>query len=241
MSKLEQTLAGDLAEWGPRAHPKRSPMAALWLALVLGVPVLLVALLLGLFLSWIVGAAVALLLGIAIGLWLRAQVGSGLQRAGAKPLDSADAPRLFNVARGLATDLGTKAPALWVVEDGGPNALIGRSGSQPVIAVSRALLDTYTRTELEGVVAHCLLRLDPSLLRRATLAAALGEGAGPAGALDLVDVDARAAALTRYPIGLADAVEKASPHEGRGDSFWFVPASGRYGSRESRAALLRDL
>lgn len=240
MSLEGQALWGDLAEWGPGGRQKAGPVDALWLGLVIGVPALLMGLVLGLFVGWIVAAVAVLLLAGAIGWWLSSRPGSVLRQVGARPLDRAEAPRLVNLATGMAADLDLSAPAVWVVEEGGPNALVGRSKT-PVIAVTRALLDSYTRTELEGVVAHCLLRLDPSLLRRATLAASLGETSGPLGSLDLEAIDARATALTRYPSGLAAAVEKAEPRSGRSSSFWFVPDSSRLARKEHRAALLRDL
>ena len=240
MSPVEHALWGDLAEWGPRGRHKVGPVEALWLGLVIGGPAVLVGLVLGLFVGWIVAATAVLLLAGGIGWWLASRSGSVLRQVGARPLDGTEAPRLVNLATGMAGDLGMAAPAVWVVEEGGPNALVGRSKT-PVIAVTRALLESYTRTELEGVVAHCLLRLDPSLLRRATLAASLGEASGPLGSLDLEAIDARATAFTRYPPGLAAAVEKADPRSGRSSSFWFVPDSGRLARKEHRTALLRDL
>lgn len=237
---MAQALWRDLAEWGPRGKQKAGPVDALWLGLVIGAPAVLAGLVLGLFVGWIAAAVAVLLLAGTLCWWLASRPGSVLRQIGARPLDRAEAPRLVNLATGMATDLGLQPPAVWVVEEGGPNALVGRSKT-PVIAVTRALLDSYTRTELEGVVAHCLLRLDPSLLRRSSLAASLGEASGPLGSLDLEGIDARATALTRYPPGLAAAVEKADPRSGRSSSFWFVPDSGRLARKEHRAALLRDL
>lgn len=240
MSSANPTTSGDLAEWGPSDQGGLAPVDWLWLVVVLGVPGLVLAALLWLTVGWIEGLVGAAIYGGLVFVWLYLQGRMALKSAQARPLQRSEAPRLFNVAKGLAKDLGVATPSLWVIPVGGPNAFFVRTTGS-VLAVTQSLLDTYTRTELEGVVAHCLIRLQPRTMRRATLAGGLGEAAGPAGTLGLDEVDARAAALTRYPLGLAGAVEKADPRAGRRASFWFVPSGGRHLGREDRAALLREL
>ena len=240
MSRSAHVLEGDLAEWGPSARGGPRTVDFVWLSVVLGGPGLVIALVLGLTVGWVFAAGAAILYSAGLFAWYLRQGRIALREANARPLDPAGAPRLFNVARGLADDLGVAVPTLWVISGEGPNALALRSGG-PALAVSQDLLDDYTRTELEGVVAHCLIRLQPGAQRRARLAAAFGELAGPAGTLGLGDVDARAVAFTRYPLGLAGAVAKASPRAGRSASFWFVPDGSRHVSRDDRAALLREL
>ena len=240
MSRSAHILQSDLAEWGPSARGASRPVDFMWLAVVLGGPGLVIALILGLTVGWAVAAAGAILYAVGVFAWTALQRRMALRDAGARPLDPADAPRLSNIARGLAEDLGVPAPRLWVIPEGGPNALALKTAA-PLIAVSQELLDGYTRTELEGVVAHCLIRLQPGAQRRASLAAAFGEAAGPAGTIGLDEVDARAAALTRYPLGLAGALAKASPRAGRAASFWFVPDGSRHLDRDDRAALAKEL
>ena len=240
MSRTEQAVAADLAEWGSPAPRGWRSIDVLWLGLVLGVPTLLVALLLALFLNLAAAAVAVVLIAIGLAVWIGAQPRSVLRSVEARPLKEGEAPRFSNVARGRSADLGMDCPSLWVIENEGSNAVVGRSGA-PALAVARKLLDTYTRTELEALVTHCLLRLDPAFLRRASFSKALGEVAGPAGALDLEGVDSSTVALTRYPPALAGAVEKAEPKGGRGAAFWFVPGEPRLSAPEARVALLRDL
>ena len=64
-------------------------------------------------------------------------------------------PQLRNVVEALAIGSGLPMPALYVVEDGAPNAFAtGRDPVHASIAVTRGLLDKLDRTELEGVLAH---------------------------------------------------------------------------------------
>lgn len=240
MSNANPAASGDLAEWGPSDQPGLAPVDWLWLLVVLGVPGIVLGALLGLTVGWTAGLVAAAIYGGLVFAWLYLQGRMALKSAQARPLERSEAPRLFNVAEGLASDLGVATPSLWLIASGGPNAFFVRT-TGPVLAVTQSLLDTYTRTELEGVIAHCLIRLEPRNMRRANLAGGLGEAAGPAGILGLDEVDARAAAVTRYPLGLAGAVEKADPRSGRRASYWFVPSGGRHPSREDRAALLREL
>jgi hypothetical protein len=107
----------------------------------------------------------------------------------------------------------------------------------PHLAVRQTLLDTYSLTELEAVVAHCLIRhASGDAKRRAATSYFGGTGAsvGTAG-------DVRAAALTRYPPALASAIRKAEPCSGRGAAAWFVSDDPAHLPAEQRAAALDDL
>lgn len=176
-----------------------------------------------------------------------------LRSVGARALDTGLEPRLFNLATGLARDLGTDPPGLFLIPSGGPNALVVRSSGSS-LAITGSLLDLYTRTELEAVVAHCLVRmLDPRRLRKAALAAAVGlparpprgpsarlprgPGAGPVGLED----DLAAASTTRYPPALAAAIAKASPASGRFAPLWFVSSSPSQLPPDRRIAEVSDL
>jgi hypothetical protein len=106
--------------------------------------------------------------------------------------------------------------------------------------VTRSLLDSYTRTELEAVVAHCLLRLARSSLRREGLAAALGPLARSLCPVVGTPEDVRAVALTRYPPALAAAIRKATPAR-QGGLFYFVARPPWHEDPEARAAVLDDL
>ena len=109
------------------------------------------------------------------------------------------------------------------------------------LAVTRALLEGFTRTELEAVVSHCLVRLNSVDLDRASLSVALGPlGSGSIPTVGDRD-DVAAAAVTRYPPALAAAIEKAEPRSGRYAAFWFVASGRSHRSASERAAALRDL
>jgi hypothetical protein len=185
------------------------------------------------------GASAALLCAVALGAWVAVQPRRAIRARSPVALGSEEAPRLLNVAAGLSADLGIPPPKVWIVEGDGANAVVGRLGHSSV-GVTRALLDLYTRTELEAVVAHCLLRLRRPALRREALVAALG----PLGRLlcPVVDaqLDAAVAAVTRYPPALAGAIRKATPARG-GAPFLFVAPRPWHDDPEHRAVQVADL
>jgi hypothetical protein len=129
---------------------------------------------------------------------------------------------------------------LFVIPDDVPNAMVCRAKG-PALAVTRGLLDDFTRTELEAVIAHCMVRLLSTDVERASMALAQG----PLGTRSIPRVgyedDVRAAAVTRYPPALADAVEKAKPMKGRYAPFWFVADDRSHRPAQERAAAIRDL
>lgn len=226
-------------EWGAVA---RRPLSARAVG-ALGGAVALCALVPG-ALGWgvggpAVGAVIALLCLGALGAWVAVQPRRALGDRSPVPLRAEDAPRLVNVVQGVSADLGLCVPTLWVIEGEGANAVVGRFRG-PAVGVTRALLDDYTRTELEAVVAHCLLRLRPPALRREALAAA----AGPLGRwlCPLVDArgDAAVAAVTRYPPALASAIRKATPATA-GAPFLFVAPRPWHHDQEQRAEFVADL
>src|SRR5256885_2999956 len=62
---------------------------------------------------------------------------------------------LRDVVDTLALGLGIPPPKLYVIEDPAPNAFAtGRDPAHASVAVTRGLLDTMDRSELEGVIAH---------------------------------------------------------------------------------------
>ncbi|HET7482756.1 MAG TPA: hypothetical protein VFK89_07840, partial [Actinomycetota bacterium] len=144
------------ADWGVDAYPpaeknRRSWTVAAVAVVVVVVLVTLVALPLGIVPALVLGAVT-----LAAALWWIMQQGSlALRSTRARPVDETRFPRFVNVASGLARDLGIEMPRLFVIEKGEPNALVTRSRT-PVIAMTTALLEGFTRTELEAVVAHCL-------------------------------------------------------------------------------------
>jgi len=179
-----------------------------------------------------------------------------IRSVGAQALEDGREPRLANLAAGLARDLDAEPPHLYLVASGGPNALVVRS-SGSAVAITQSLLEVYTRTELEAVIAHCLVRLrDRRRMRRMGLAVALGRPArsplgrparsfrSPApGSLEPVGLedDLAAVSVTGYPPALASAISKAEPASGRFAPLWFVGMDPSRPAPERRVAELSDL
>lgn len=162
-----------------------------------------------------------------------------LRAVGARRVQPGEHPRLANIARGLATDLGIDAPELHVIALGGPNALVTMT-RRAHLAVTEALLDRYTRTELEAVVAHCLVRLAWREALFATAAVSGGPLGRPFAPTVGADDDLRAVALTRYPPAFAAALEQAEPRRDRFGPLWLV-ADDSHRPVADRVADLRDL
>jgi heat shock protein HtpX len=78
-----------------------------------------------------------------------------LALSGAKPLEKKDNPHLFNLVEGLALAMQVPTPKVYIINDSALNAFAtGRDPEHSAIAVTRGLLDTMNRAELEGVIAH---------------------------------------------------------------------------------------
>ncbi len=117
------------------------------------------------------GTIVAVALVAAAGAWILTRVPVLLRRIGARELQAGEEPRLENLAAGIAADLGIDAPCLYEIPQRWRNALVAWNRQGGVVAVSRGQLDA-TRTQLEAIVAHCLVRLATGEARRATVAVA---------------------------------------------------------------------
>ena len=110
-----------------------------------------------------------------------------------------------------------------------------------MIAVTKSLLDAYTRTELEAVVAHCLLRLHSASFVYSNLAARWSDlGAGLAPRVGRAD-DVAACALTRYPPALAAALTKADARIKRYAPLWFTSGAPSHQPTAERVALISEL
>ena len=99
-----------------------------------------------------------------------------LQSAHARPLNPAD-PRermLDNVVEEMAIAGGLPKPTIYVIPDADPNAFATGSGPERAsIAVTRGLLDTLSREELQGVVSHEMSHVRNYDVRLMTVVAAL--------------------------------------------------------------------
>jgi Peptidase family M48 len=221
-----------VSEWEPPGPPPRvtgKPLVVLALALPL-VPLALAAVRWGGYTTWLAVGAAVLVAG-----WVLGQ--RRIHLSGAGEASPEEHSRFVNIAKGLSADLGRPAPRLYVSPSRGPNALV----LPRAVVITKDLLDTYTRTELEAVIAHCLVRLADGGLGWALVAAAVGGGTRWGTPPVDLHVDARAAAMTRYPPALASAIEKATRDTSRAAALWFVGDSPAHASVKERVAELRDL
>jgi heat shock protein HtpX len=103
-------------------------------------------------------AAAALMAAVSVG-WSTISLAFGdkmvLAMANAKQIDKADAPQLYNVVEEMAIAAGVPMPKVMVLETDALNAFAtGNKPGNGTIAVTRGLLNSLSRDELQGVVAH---------------------------------------------------------------------------------------
>ncbi len=83
-----------------------------------------------------------------------------LAMAGAKEIQTADAPQLYNVVEEMSLASGVPMPKVMVLETEALNAFAtGTSVGHGTVVVTRGLLDKLSRDELQGVVAHEMAHL----------------------------------------------------------------------------------
>ncbi|MCA0301690.1 MAG: M48 family metallopeptidase [Proteobacteria bacterium] len=110
------------------------------------------------------GVVLAGLMAIASVCWSGVSLAFGdsmvLAMAHAREIQKADAPQLYNVVEEMAIAAGVPMPRIMVVEVDALNAFAtGTSTANGTIAVTRGLLDTLSRDELQGVVGHEMAHL----------------------------------------------------------------------------------
>ncbi len=108
-------------------------------------------------------AAAGLMAAVSIG-WSGLSLAFGdklvLSMANAKEIDKADAPQLFNVVEEMSIAAGVPMPRVMVLETDALNAFAtGNKPGNGTIAVTRGLLNSLNRDELQGVVAHEMAHL----------------------------------------------------------------------------------
>jgi heat shock protein HtpX len=215
----DQTSAGGLDPAEQISANRKRSAAVVGL---LGAAAGLVVVVIGLFvLPWAVALLIGFVAGGAAG-WAAAVGGPSraLRLAGGRPVDPVAEARLINVVEGLSLAAGVPQPELFVLDDPACNALtVGADPRRARLLVTSGLLDSLTRIELEGVLAHELSHIRTYDIRSGSLAAGLVSLAGPlagpaeAAARWLVGsqretlADLRAISLTRYPPGLIAALE----------------------------------
>ena len=167
----------------------------------------------------IAAAIVALVLAVVAYLFADRVV---LRISHAQPVSADEEPRYHNLVEGLCVSAGLPKPELYVIDDDAPNSFAtGRSPAHAAIVVTTGLLQKLSRMELEGVLAHELSHIRSNDTLVTSLGTALvGLPLMPAGPLagrllaTFVgrgrerDADIGGVRLTRYPPGLAAALEK---------------------------------
>jgi heat shock protein HtpX len=214
-------------------------------------------------------AAVVVALVLAVVAYLYAdRIVLGLSHA--RPVSTEDEPRYHNLVEGLCVSAGLPKPDLYVIDDDAPNSFAtGRNPNHAAVVVTTGLLEKLSRMELEGVLAHELSHIRSHDILVTSLGTALVAlplmPAGPLAARLLGtlvgrgrerDADISGVRLTRYPPGLAAALEKlrrdaASSGSGAGLSasratahLWIsspLDADGGAGRLDERIATLRNM
>ena len=78
-----------------------------------------------------------------------------LAASGARQIDEAEAPQLFNVIRELTIAANIPPPTVYVIDDTSMNAFAtGRDPAHSSIAITTGLLTRMDREEVQGVIAH---------------------------------------------------------------------------------------
>jgi heat shock protein HtpX len=210
----------------------------------------------------LVAAAVVALVLAAVAYLYADRIVLGLTHA--RPASADDEPRYHNLVEGLCVSAGLPKPDLYVVDDAAANSFAtGRNAAHASIVVTTGLLQKLSRMELEGVLAHELYHVRNGDILVTTLGAALvGLPLMPAGPLagrmlaSLVgrarerDADVGGVRLTRYPPGLAAALEKVRGDDGADDfprataHLWLsspMDADDGPARLDARIAALRDM
>ncbi len=123
------------------------------------------------------GTIAAIALGTGSAFWsLRSGPSAVLSSAGAVPANETDPThrQLINVVDEMAIASGLPRPAVYVIPDQDPNAFAtGKDPASSSIAVTQGLLDSLTREELQGVIAHEMSHIRNYDIRLMTVIAAL--------------------------------------------------------------------
>ncbi len=78
-----------------------------------------------------------------------------LRMAGAREVNEAQAPEVYQLVAEVATEAHLPMPRLAVIDSPSPNAFAtGRNANHAVVAVTTGILGILTREELQGVLAH---------------------------------------------------------------------------------------
>lgn len=172
-----------------RANRRRST----WLMLAMGAVLIALGASLGILgVSWagqpalddqLLGALLGSVLAIVVwlGSWIyTAADGDGmvLRSVGARRIEKADHPRLWNIVEEMSIAAGLKKmPGVYVIDSSAPNAFaVGHTPDNSSVAFTSTLLRTLNRDELQGVAAHEIGHIVNEDVRFMTQAAVLVGG-----------------------------------------------------------------
>ncbi|MEB4677254.1 zinc metalloprotease HtpX [Pseudocitrobacter corydidari] len=103
--------------------------------------------------------------GSAVVMWMN---------GGKEITDREQAHVLFETVEDMANVAGVPVPRIFIIDDASPNAFAtGTSPEKAAVAVTRGLLESLERYELEGVIAHEMAHVRNYDIRLATIAVAL--------------------------------------------------------------------
>jgi heat shock protein HtpX len=102
-----------------------------------------------------------------------------LSMYGARQVDARSAPEFYEIVAGLAHRAGLPMPKVYVIDNPQPNAFAtGRNPENAAVAATTGLLQTLSREEITGVMAHELAHVKHrdtlTMTITATIAGALG-------------------------------------------------------------------
>jgi heat shock protein HtpX len=103
----------------------------------------------GIFIAVVIGAGIYTLIQYF------AASSQALSITGAREIQKADNPRLYNIVENLSITTGLPMPKVYIINDPAPNAFsTGRDPKHASVAATTGILDLMTDSELEGVMAH---------------------------------------------------------------------------------------
>jgi len=103
------------------------------------------------FILWV--AVIYSVLTSFISYWYSDKIVLSLVRA--TPIEKEDNPELYRLVENLCITAGLPLPRIYIISEEQPNAFAtGRNPENGVIVVTRGLLNSLERVELEGVIAH---------------------------------------------------------------------------------------
>jgi len=124
-----------------------------------------------------IGTIVAVVVGTIMAVSsLESGATSVLRSTGAEPADPTNPAhqQLINVVEEMSIASGMPKPQVFVIPDPDPNAFAtGRDPEHSYVAVTQGLLDTLSREELQGVIAHEMSHVRNYDIRLMTVVAAL--------------------------------------------------------------------